>query len=92
MWLTMPRRPLCRRGVALCAGIVGMKTDLHPARALACALALVVAAMPATAQPVAYRLDPGHSFVTFELLHFDTATLRGRFGPLDGEVQLDRCG
>ena len=44
----------------------------------------------ATAQPVAYPLDPSHSFVTFEVLHFDTATIRGRFGPLAGEVQLDR--
>lgn len=42
------------------------------------------------AEPVAYRLDPTHSFVHFEVLHFDTATLRGRFGPLDGQVLLDR--
>jgi polyisoprenoid-binding protein YceI len=45
---------------------------------------------PAAAEPVAYTLDPSHSFVTFELLHFDTATIRGRFGPLSGDVVLDR--
>ena len=54
------------------------------------ALPLASGAGPAGAQPVDYRLDPSHSFATFELLHFDTATIRGRFGPLDGRVQLDR--
>lgn len=38
---------------------------------------------------MAYTLDPSHSFVTFELLHFDTATILGRFGPLTGAVLLD---
>ena len=32
----------------------------------------------ARAEPVAYSLDPSHSFASFELLHFDTSTLRGR--------------
>lgn len=45
----------------------------------------------ARAEPVSYQLDPTHSFVHFEVLHFDTATLRGRFGPLAGEVELDRA-
>ncbi|NBT11918.1 MAG: YceI family protein [Betaproteobacteria bacterium] len=39
---------------------------------------------------VLYSLDRTHTFVTFEILHFDTATIRGRFGPLDGEAELDR--
>ena len=43
------------------------------------------------AQPLAYTFDPSHSFITFELLHFDTSTLRGRFGPLQGQVVLDRA-
>ena len=42
------------------------------------------------AEPVAYALDPSHSFVNFELLHFDTATIRGRIGPLNGDLTLDR--
>lgn len=54
------------------------------------ALALLLAGQ-AGAQPVAYALDPSHSFTTFEVLHFDTATIRGRFGPLQGEVLLDRA-
>ena len=37
-----------------------------------------------------YRLDPAHSFVHFEVMHFRTSTIRGRFGPLHGTVTLDR--
>jgi polyisoprenoid-binding protein YceI len=48
-------------------------------------------ACPALAEPVIYRLDPEHSFVHFEVLHFGTSTLRGRFGPLEGSVELDRA-
>ena len=40
--------------------------------------------------PVTYQLDPNHTFVTFEVLHFGTSTLRGRIGPITGEVTLDR--
>ena len=50
----------------------------------------MLAASGAQAQPVTYRLDPTHSFVHFEVLHFGTSTVRGRFGPLQGEVRLDR--
>ena len=50
---------------------------------------------PALAQsvpgPVAYQLDPNHTFVTFEVLHFGTSTLRGRLGPVTGEVTIDRA-
>ena len=46
-------------------------------------------AMPALAAPAVYDLDPAHSFVHFEVLHFGTATLRGRFGPVQGTVTLD---
>lgn len=44
-----------------------------------------------TAGAVTYRLDPQHSFVTFEVVHFGTSTSRGRFGPINGEVTLDRA-
>ena len=53
------------------------------------AAAAAGAALAAGAQPVGYRLDPTHSFVHFEVMHFGTATLRGRFGPLDGLARLD---
>lgn len=48
-------------------------------------------AAPAGAQPVVYTLDPTHSFVNFELMHFGTSTIRGRFGPIEGSVTLDRA-
>ena len=37
-----------------------------------------------------YRLDPERSFVHAEVLHFNTSTIRMRFGPVQGEVLLDR--
>ena len=54
------------------------------------ALLAALAGVPARAEPVAYSLDPSHSVASFELLHFDTSTLRGRFGPLSGDITLDR--
>lgn len=53
-------------------------------------LGLVLIGGPAAAEPVTYRLDPEHSFIHFEVLHFGTSTLRGRFGPAQGVVVLDR--
>lgn len=53
------------------------------------AAALASGAAAAAAQPATYRLDPTHSFVHFEVLHFGTSTLRGRFGPLEGIAELD---
>jgi polyisoprenoid-binding protein YceI len=43
------------------------------------------------AEPVVYQLDPAHSSVTFEVLHFNTSTIRGRFNGVAGEVVLDRA-
>lgn len=61
-----------------------------PLLTLAALLTPALAPLPARAQPVAYSLDPTHTFVTFEVLHFGTSTSRGRFGPIEGEVVLDR--
>jgi len=58
---------------------------------VASALALLAAAGGALAAPATYRFDPTHTFVTFELLHFGTSTIRGRVGPLDGYAVLDRA-
>lgn len=41
------------------------------------------------AQAQSFDLDPAQSWVQFEVQHFGTSTLRGRFGPLRGEVDLD---
>lgn len=43
----------------------------------------------AHAQAVQYTLDPTHSWVHFEVLHFNTSTIRGRIGPISGSVLLD---
>ena len=54
-------------------------------------IALTGAALAAArAEPQRYALDPAHSFVQFELMHFGTSTIRGRFGPARGSVTLDR--
>lgn len=55
----------------------------------AVAWALACAAAGATAEPLTYTFDPAASFVHFELLHFGTSTIRGRFGPVEGSVTLD---
>jgi polyisoprenoid-binding protein YceI len=56
-----------------------------------CAAQVAASAVPAeSGGPVTYRLDPAHTFVTFEVRHFGTSTLRGRIGPVPGEVQIDR--
>ncbi|MFO1328306.1 MAG: YceI family protein [Rubrivivax sp.] len=56
-------------------------------RALAWAAAL--AATSAGAAPQVFDLDPAQSFAHFEVLHFGTSTLRGRVGPIPGEVTID---
>lgn len=43
----------------------------------------------AGAAPEVFDLDPAQTFVHFEVRHFDTSTLRGRVGPVRGEVMLD---
>ncbi len=59
-------------------------------RAVACAAGALLA-VAAGAAPVRYELDPETTFVHFEVLHFGTSTLRGRIGPVRGEVVLDRA-
>ena len=76
------RPPLNRRALS--------RRAAHLARGVAVTCAAGLAGAMVQAAPVAYALDPTHSFVHFELLHFDTATIHGRFGPLSGEVMLDR--
>lgn len=50
---------------------------------------LLALALPAAAEPRTYELDPDHSNVHFEVLHFGTSTLRGRLSALRGSVTLD---
>ena len=60
-----------------------------PLSRLAAALALASAGV-ATAAPQRYVVEPLHTFVTFEVLHFGTSTVRARFDRKDGHIVLDR--
>jgi polyisoprenoid-binding protein YceI len=56
------------------------------------ALTLAATGAPAFAQGATYAIDPTHTFVTFEQLHFGTTTNRGRFDKKSGTVQFDKAG
>ncbi len=45
----------------------------------------------AHAQATTYNIDPSHTFVTWEAMHFGTSTSRGRFDKKEGSIQIDRA-
>jgi len=49
------------------------------------------AAAAARAEPVTYKLDPTHTWTTWEVRHFGTSTYRGRFDRKEGTVTVDRA-
>lgn len=53
---------------------------------------LSMASSAALAQSATYAIDPTHTFVTFEVLHFGTSTNRGRFDKKAGSITLDKAG
>ena len=58
--------------------------------AAAAAFGLAAAfATSAAAAPVRHVVEPNHTFVTFEVKHFDTSTVRARFDRVDGFVTVD---
>lgn len=46
-------------------------------------------ATAAQAQSTTYWLDPGHTRVHWEVMHFGTSTSRGRFDDVRGSIELD---
>ncbi len=59
---------------------------------LALVLCCGIAPCSVMAQPVVYRLDPAHTHVQWEVMHFGTSTSRGRYagaGAINGLLQLD---
>jgi len=60
-------------------------------KTLIAATALAAAGL-AHAEAATYAVDPTHTFVTFEAVHFGTSTLRGRFDKKEGAVSFDRAG
>lgn len=53
--------------------------------------AAALLATAAQAEPVTYKLDPTHTYATFEIAHFGTSTNRGRFDKKEGSVVLDKA-
>ena len=53
-------------------------------------LGLTAIATVTQAQTVNYKIEPTHTFVTFEISHFGTSTNRGRWDKKEGMVQFDR--
>ena len=45
------------------------------------AASLAAAAAGVAAEPATFAIDPGHTIVTFEALHFNTSTQRSRSRP-----------
>jgi polyisoprenoid-binding protein YceI len=55
------------------------------------AAAALLAGAAASAEPATYAIDPLHTIVTFEAVHFGTSTQRGRLQAKQGTVTLDRA-
>ncbi len=55
------------------------------------AVAIAAAAAGVAAEPATFAIDPNHTVVTFEALHFGTSTHRGRIQAKEGSVTLDRA-
>lgn len=72
-----------------------MMKNIRPAlRPLAVALSVasaLAATAPASAEPIDYKTDPTHTFVYFEVIHFGTSTVRGRFNDVSGTITLDQA-
>lgn len=71
-----------------------MKTSTSPLRKLALGLStasLVALAAPAQAAPADFQIDPMHTFVYFEVVHFGTSTVRGRFNDVSGTISYDEA-
>lgn len=73
-----------------------MKTSTSPLRTLALgisAASVLALTAPATAQaaPADFQIDPTHTFVYFEVVHFGTSTVRGRFNDVSGTISFDEA-
>ena len=68
-----------------------MKSLRHVLSLSAAALVLSGAATLAHAEPVSYKIDPTHTFASFEISHFGASVIRGRFDRKEGTISLDRA-
>jgi polyisoprenoid-binding protein YceI len=60
-------------------------------RRAATILACAAFALPAVAAPERYRIDPDHTYPSFEFAHMGISTWRGKFTRTRGTVDLDRA-
>jgi len=60
-------------------------------RKILIATALAAIAAGVAAEPATFAIDPGHSVVTFEMLHLNTSTHRLRVQAKEGSIVLDRA-
>lgn len=67
-----------------------MNTSVIKPFVAAAVAALGLATGTAHAETVRYEIEPTHTFVNFEVVHFQTSTLRARFNDVDGFIELDR--
>ena len=63
---------------------------MAPMKPLAACLLSSTLASAALAEPVTYTFEPTHTNVTWEVVHFGTSTLRGRFERVEGQAVIDR--
>jgi polyisoprenoid-binding protein YceI len=59
--------------------------------AVAVLFAAAFAAAPAMAEPVAYKIDPGHTSVAFIVNHLGFSNTIGRFNTVAGELTFDQA-
>lgn len=62
-----------------------------PKNVLLVAVLLAAAAFPVRAAPVAYRIDPDHTYPSIEFPHLGISVWRGKFNRTRGEIVLDRA-
>jgi polyisoprenoid-binding protein YceI len=65
--------------------------DLPHLLSAAAAASLLAFALPAAAEPVTYRIDPDHTFPSFEADHMGLSLWRGKFNRTEGTVVLDKA-
>lgn len=71
--------------------MIGTIRRTVPALAVAALLAALAPVGAAQAAPAQYQIDPMHTFVYFEVIHFRTSTVRGRFNDVSGKITLDQA-
>lgn len=54
-------------------------------------LLVAMASFPASAETVAYEIDPAHTFPSFEADHMGLSVFRGKFNRSSGTVALDKA-